>query len=149
MAAEGAAMPDSSTPEPLPRSRRLRGFLPPPPPAPLLRSPEVRRILGLGLPLPLLLVFWIVFEAGPPRPLGRVFAAGQAPASAPAASRPSLEELREERRRLLPTLFEGSLLGVVDRTDFVETERYRRLLELLWAYPEEEAWSRGTALLDY
>jgi hypothetical protein len=110
----------------------------------------VRRILGLGLLVLVLVVFLILFADRTPRVLGRVFAAAQAPASAPAASQPSLEERREARRRLLPTLFEGSLVGVVDRVDFgEETQKYRRLLEILWAYPPGEVTRRATGELDY
>ncbi|HKB14686.1 MAG TPA: hypothetical protein VKF62_01400 [Planctomycetota bacterium] len=134
---------------PLPRSPRRRAFLQPPPPVHPLRSPEIRSALGLALLLLLILAFWLLFPNRTPHALERVFAAQVAVPGEGAATQPTLEERREERRRLLPTLFEGTLLDAADGTDFEETDSYRRLLEILWAMPPEEVSGRATRLLDH
>ncbi|MCI0588213.1 MAG: hypothetical protein L0323_15395 [Planctomycetes bacterium] len=135
---------------PPPRSPRRRAFLQPPAPVHPLRSPEIRRVLGLALLFLLILAFWLLFPNRTPRAVERAFASVQAtvPAEAP-ATQPTLEERREERRRLLETLFEGTLLDAADGTDFEETDSYRRLLELLWDMPPEEASARATVALDH
>ncbi len=142
---------DSPPPNlPLPRSPRRRAFLRPPAPVHPLRSPEIRRVLGLALLLLLVLAFWLLFPNRTPRAVERAFASVQAPVPAEGpATQPTLEERMEERRRLLPTLFEGTLQDAADGTDFEETDSYRRLLELLWAMPPEEVSRQVTGSLDY
>ncbi len=57
--------------------------------------------------------------------------------SAPEATMPVQAAPMEDARRLA-SLYEGTLLGVVDGQDFGETPGYRRLLEIVSSYGENE-----------
>ena len=56
------------------------------------------------------------------------------------------DEAAQQRR--IESLYEGALVGAVDAEDFAETPGYRRLLEILSRYDEDELRSKADRHLD-
>src|SRR5262245_39354256 len=54
----------------------------------------------------------------------------------------------EEAARRLESLYEGTLVGVKDGSDFEETPAYRRLLEILGGYREDELRAKNPRTFD-
>jgi len=52
------------------------------------------------------------------------------------------------QQRRLESLYEGALIGAADAQDFAETPGYRRLLDILSSYSEEELRTRAERRLD-
>jgi hypothetical protein len=130
--------PTPIPPSPSPAPPRTPRFLTPPPPSTLQNSPELRKILFLGLGLVGLIVVSLAYLQTRP----------SEPAPAPAESA-APAETPEERLQRVVTLFGGALTRLTDGADFEQSGAYLDIVSGVSRYEPRYVHDRATKWLDW